>query len=190
MEHLELLNQKVKEFRTILEDPAAIPQEKISLLVQRTILAFENGSKLAFVGNGGSAAEAMHIAAEFTGHCMIDHKPLPVLCLNESQSAITAIANDYGVDFIFSRLVEAHLNKNDILVCLSTSGKSPNIIRAMDVAKERGVEVFLWTGENCDLQDTGIWKVPSKITPRIQEFHLLWGHLFAEILENEITRKI
>ena len=145
---------------------------------------FNNSGKIAFLGNGGSAAEAMHIAAEFTGKCVVDHRPLPVMCLNESQSALTAIANDYGIDFMFSRMVEAFLNPGDLLVCLSTSGRSKNVLKAIHSAKERGVSVILWMGdfESPD-EKVDVWKVPSTSTPRVQEIHLMWGHLLAEIVE-------
>ena len=143
--------------------------------------------KIAFVGNGGSAAEAMHMAAEFTGKCVLEHQPLPALCLNESQSALTAIANDFGVDFMFSRQVQAHLQQGDLLIALSTSGKSKNILNALNAAKEMGAQAILWMGD-FDNETTGIeiWKVPSTSTPRIQEIHLVWGHIVAEAVEQLI----
>ena len=146
--------------------------------------ALKKGSKIAFLGNGGSAAESMHIAAEFVSKCSNDHRPLNVVCLNESQSAITAIANDYGFEFVFERLVEAELRKDDILVALSTSGKSLNVLNAINKALHIGVKVHLWTGQNVlDLNGVDMWSCELESTPRIQELHLVWGHLLAEYVE-------
>ena len=146
--------------------------------------ALQKGNKIAFLGNGGSAAESMHIAAEFVSKCSNDHRPLNVVCLNESQSAITAIANDYGFEFVFERLVEAELRKDDILVALSTSGKSINVLNAINKALYIGVKVHLWTGQNVlDLNGVDMWSCELDSTPRIQELHLVWGHLLAEYVE-------
>lgn len=146
--------------------------------------ALKKGNKIAFLGNGGSAAESMHIAAEFVSKCSNDHRPLNVVCLNESQSAITAIANDYGFEFVFERLVEAELRKDDILVALSTSGKSINVLNAINKALYMGVKVHLWTGQNVlDLNGVDMWSCELESTPRIQELHLVWGHLLAEYVE-------
>jgi D-sedoheptulose 7-phosphate isomerase len=156
--------------------------EGLAKLIHET---FESGHKIAFVGNGGSAAEAMHLAAEFTGKCVIEHKPLPALCLNESQSALTAIGNDYGIEFVFSRQVEAHLKAGDLLIALSTSGKSKNILNALKSARDQGVHSILWMGEfDIELKEVDVWKVPSTSTPRIQEMHLTWGHVVAEAVES------
>lgn len=146
--------------------------------------SLKKGNKIAFLGNGGSAAESMHIAAEFVSKCSNDHRPLNVVCLNESQSAITAIANDYGFEFVFERLVEAELRKDDILVALSTSGKSINVLNAINKALYIGVKVHLWTGQNVlDLNGVDMWSCELESTPRIQELHLVWGHLLAEYVE-------
>ena len=143
-----------------------------------------NGNKIAFLGNGGSAAESMHIAAEFVSKCSNEHRPLNVISLNESQSAITAIANDYGFEFVFERLVEAELRKGDILVALSTSGKSINVLKAINKALSIGVIVHLWTGSNnLELKGIDVWNCALESTPRIQELHLVWGHLLAEYVE-------
>ena len=162
--------------------------EKLTDLASRIQAIFDSDNKIAFVGNGGSAAEAMHLAAEFTGKCVIPHRPLPAICLNESQSALTAIANDFGVEDIFSRQVKAHLRKGDLLIALSTSGKSPNIVRALRAARDLGVTCLLWTGNGeITLDDVEIWSVPSNSTPRIQEIHLIWGHVLAETLEEMLV---
>ena len=148
------------------------------------IQKLNSGNKIAFFGNGGSAAEAMHIASEFVSKCCIDHKPLHAICLNESQSAITAIGNDYGFESIFERLVKAELKNNDVLIALSTSGKSINVLNAIKSALELGVHVVLWTGpNNINLPSVETWSCPLLSTPRIQEVHLVWGHLLAEYVE-------
>jgi D-sedoheptulose 7-phosphate isomerase len=144
----------------------------------------KNGNKIAFLGNGGSAAESMHLAAEFVSKCSNEHRPLNAISLNESQSAITAIANDYGFEFVFERLVEAELRKGDILVSLSTSGKSINVLKAINKAVSLGVKVYLWTGLNkLELEGVDVWNCTLENTPRIQELHLIWGHLLAEYVE-------
>ena len=148
------------------------------------IQKLNSGNKIAFFGNGGSAAEAMHIASEFVSKCCIDHKPLHAICLNESQSAITAIGNDYGFESIFERLVKAELKNNDVLIALSTSGKSINVLNAIKSALELGVYVVLWTGPNSiNLPSVETWSCTLLSTPRIQEVHLVWGHLLAEYVE-------
>jgi D-sedoheptulose 7-phosphate isomerase len=156
---------------------------RIEKLAREIFQIFLRGNRIAFVGNGGSAAEAMHLAAEFTGKCLIDHPPLAAVCLNESQSALTAIANDFGIEQMFARSVRAMLGPGDLLIALSTSGNSQNILTAIDEAEKLGVKVILWSGENCAEKAFEVWRASSGSTPRIQEVHLVWGHLLAEIVE-------
>jgi D-sedoheptulose 7-phosphate isomerase len=191
MNSSERIKTKILEIQNLLTDPNSFSQLEIENLAKMVASCFASGKKIAFVGNGGSAAEAMHIAAEFTGKCVIEHKPLPAICLNESQSALTAIANDYGVDFVFSRMVEAHLNSGDILIALSTSGSSINILNAMTAAIEKGAIVYLWTGDSMkEVPGVIVWNVPSLSTPRIQEIHLMWGHILAEVVEEHLLDSI
>lgn len=181
------ITKRVSAAKELFANPLSFPVENIGIFSEQVLIALRSGKKIAFVGNGGSAAEAMHLAAEFTGKCVIAHVPLAAICLNESQSALTAIANDYGVDHIFSRQVEAHLREGDILVALSTSGKSPNIINALSKAIEIGVKSFLWTGDSkIEMENLNVWNVPSGSTPRVQEIHLAWGHILAEIIELQL----
>jgi D-sedoheptulose 7-phosphate isomerase len=148
---------------------------------------FRNGGKIAFCGNGGSAAEASHITGEFLGKCLVEHEPLPALCLNDSTTILTAIANDYGFEEVFARQVEAQLNPKDLLILLSTSGLSKNVIRAIESANKNSVRTILWTGINCpEISGAEIWRSQHSVTPRIQETHLLWGHLLAEIIERQL----
>lgn len=181
----KFIQTRIDEARSLFSHEGSLQNTKLEALARQIHNIFESGHKIAFVGNGGSAAEAMHLAAEFTGKCVVEHKPLAALCLNESQSALTAIANDYGVDFMFSRQVEAQLRSGDLLIAMSTSGKSKNVLNAINSAKQIGVHTILWMGEfEIELTDVEIWKVPSTSTPRIQEIHLAWGHIVAEAVES------
>ena len=178
---------RVTAARELFADDTSFDFSRIANLARDISYAFNHGKRVAFVGNGGSAAEAMHLAAEFTGKCVIDHAPLPVMCLNESQSALTAIANDYGIEYMFSRQVEAHLREGDYLIALSTSGRSKNIINALEIAAGLGVKSVIWMGDyDFDVKGVDVWKVPSKQTPRIQEVHLAWGHILSEVIELDL----
>lgn len=180
----DFIQKRIDDARSVFLNKTSLDAARIEELATLIHETFESGHKIAFVGNGGSAAEAMHLAAEFTGKCVIEHKPLPALCLNESQSALTAIGNDYGIEFVFSRQVEAHLVAGDLLIALSTSGKSKNILNALKSAGDLGVHSILWMGNfEIEMEEIDVWKVPSTSTPRIQEIHLVWGHILAECVE-------
>ena len=137
-------------------------------------------------GNGGSAADAQHIVAELTGRCFRDRKPLRALALHANTSSLTAIGNDYGYEEVFAREVRAHGRPGDVLMALSTSGNSANVVRAIEVAREQGIAVAGLTGAHGgkmrDLCDVCLC-VPSTSTPRIQECHILIGHAVCELLE-------
>jgi D-sedoheptulose 7-phosphate isomerase len=161
---------------------------RISTLSSKIIQCLDKGGILAFLGNGGSAAEANHLAAEFTGKCRLEHKPLRSISLSENTSSLTAISNDYGNEFIFSRQVEALMDSKGILIAMSTSGSSKNILAALNTARNLGVYTVLWTGqkfrEESDLQIADeVWVASIASTPRVQEIHLMWGHLVAECVE-------
>ena len=176
--------KKIAEMNKLQNNISILDFSRIENLGNDVVRILKNDKKVAFLGNGGSAAESMHLAAEFVSKCSKDHRPLNVICLNESQSAITAIANDYGFEYIFERIVEAELKEGDILIALSTSGKSINVLRAIRKAIEIGAKVYLWTGQNrIDLDSVEIWSCELLSTPRIQELHLIWGHLLAEYVE-------
>lgn len=185
---MNFVQSRIDDVISLYNSIDAFDISKLELLSKVIVKKFQEGRKIAFVGNGGSAAEAMHLAAEFTGRCVVDHPPLSAICLNESQSALTAIANDFGTGAMFSRAVQAHLKQDDLLIALSTSGKSENILNALKAGNELGVECHLWMG-NFDSPEViaDIWKVPSKSTPRIQEIHLTWGHIIAEVVEIEFS---
>ena len=160
-------------------------QSKIVQLAKDIKILFDAGNKIAFCGNGGSASEASHLAAEFLGKCVTPHDPLPALSLNDSSAVLTAIANDYGYHEIFSRQVAGQLKSGDLLIALSTSGTSANIRRALETGNSLGVRTILWTGAECgEVQGVDVWRSQHKLTPRIQESHLMWGHILVEIFEN------
>ena len=142
-------------------------------------------SKLVIFGNGGSAADSMHIAAEFVGNFMQPKKALNVMSLNSNTAAITSIANDSGYENIFSKQIEAYVKNGDIVIGLTTSGKSKNVIKAFEKAKELGATGIALCGENSEkLCADKIIGIPSSDTPRIQEVHLFIGHYWAQRAED------
>jgi D-sedoheptulose 7-phosphate isomerase len=151
--------------------------------------AIRKGNKVFLFGNGGSAADAQHIAAEIVGRFAFDRAPLPAISLTNNSSSITAIANDYGFDQIFSRQIEGLGRAGDVAIGISTSGQSPNIIRAISAAKKIGLHTVGLTGsDGKDLKNAADYciRVPSTETPRIQECHILIGHIIAELVEATI----
>ena len=152
--------------------------------------ALKSGGKLMFAGNGGSAAEAQHFSAEMVGRFLIERKPLASVALSTDTSALTAIGNDYGYDQVFSRQVEALGRSGDVLIVLSTSGRSKNILAAMRAAAALGVATIAFTGreprEIGGLADV-VLNVPSSHTPQIQEGHLILGHLLCGLVETQFT---
>ena len=154
--------------------------------VTAIVTAFRSGNKVLFCGNGGSAADAQHLAAEFSGRFYTDRDALPAEALHCNTSYITAVANDYSYDVIYSRMIKGIGHKGDVLVGLSTSGNSKNIINAFDVAKERGMVTIGFTGDSGgkmkDISDH-LFNVPSSDTPRIQESHILLGHIICQLVE-------
>jgi D-sedoheptulose 7-phosphate isomerase len=157
--------------------------DRVVAVISRSMAA---GGVLLACGNGGSAADAQHIAAELTGRFFRDRKPLPALALHGNTSSLTAIGNDYGYDEVFAREVGAHGRAGDVLLAISTSGNSRNILRAIEAAREKRMAVIGLTGESGgkmrDLCDVCLC-VPTASTPRIQECHILIGHTICELLE-------
>ena len=151
--------------------------------------SLSHGGQLLLCGNGGSAADAQHIAAEFLGRFLRERGPLPAIALHANTSAVTAIGNDYGFDEVFARQLLAYAKRGDVLLTISTSGESPNVLRAAQVAREVGVRVIGMTGRGagslapmCDV----CLAVPASDTPRIQEGHTLIGHLLCGIVEDAL----
>jgi D-sedoheptulose 7-phosphate isomerase len=151
--------------------------------------AFENGNKVMFCGNGGSAADAQHLAAELSGRFYKDRKALPSDALHCNTSYLTAVANDYSYDVVYSRLVDGTMNSGDVLIGLSTSGNSKNIINAFKTAKEKGIITIALTGEsggNMGILADYLINVPNTDTPRIQEAHIMIGHIICELVESKL----
>ena len=157
-------------------------------VVQEIVDAFKNGKRVYFAGNGGSAADAQHLAAEFSGRFYTDRLALPAEALHCNTSYLTAVANDYSYDEIYARLIRGIAHSGDILVGLSTSGNSGNIVKAFEAARQKRVVTVGFTGETGGkmkpLSDY-LFNIPSTDTPRIQESHILLGHIVCELVEKE-----
>lgn len=154
--------------------------------------AFRNGHKVLFCGNGGSAADAQHLAAEFSGRFYSDRDPLPSEALHCNTSYLTAVGNDYGFEFVYSRMIKGVGKKGDVLVGLSTSGNSVNILNAFNVANEIGMITVGFTGETGGKMkelSKYLINVPSKDTPRIQESHIMIGHIVCQLVEEGLFKK-
>ncbi len=181
-EHLlkgaELRKKVAEKFAGVIEEMARI-----------IIDAFRGGHRLYIAGNGGSAADAQHIAGELVGRFRYDREPLPAIALTTDTSVITAIANDYGFDEIFLRQVKALVTKGDVLLAISTSGNSPNVLRAVDYAKKAGARVLALTGKDGGELARAAEKalvVPADGTWDIQEIHITVGHILCRLIEEAI----
>ena len=160
----------------------------IETAVEVIVAAFKNGNKVYFCGNGGSAADAQHLAAEFSGRFYTDRKALPAEALHCNTSYLTAVANDYGYDVVYARIIDCIGEKGDVLVGLSTSGNSANIIKAFEVAKEKGMITIGFTGlTGGQMKSVSTWliNIPSTDTPRIQESHIMVGHIICQLVEEK-----
>jgi len=165
------------------------PLNELAKAAEACINALHNGNKIFFMGNGGSAAEAQHLAAELVGHFMQQSKPYAALALNTDTSAITAIGNDYDFKDIFARQLHALGKSGDVAIYLSTSGRSQNILEAMRAGKMIGITNIAFTGQVTRyMQEWADYyiAIPSTCTPQIQEGHLILGHILCEYIENEM----
>jgi D-sedoheptulose 7-phosphate isomerase len=155
--------------------------------------SFEGGNKLLLFGNGGSAADAQHIAAEFVNRYIIDRPPLPAIALTTDTSVLTSVSNDSSFNEIFSRQIKALGKEGDVAIGISTSGNSPNIVKALEVAKEMGIKTIALAGNDggtmAKIADVSLI-VPSGSTPRIQETHILIGHILCEMVEHQLFLKV
>lgn len=167
-------------------------QKDIETVVAIIVFSLRSGGKIHFCGNGGSAADAQHLAAELSGRFYLDRPPLNAEALHCNSSYLTAVANDYGFESVFARLLQGTAKKGDVLVAISTSGNSQNMVNACQVAKELGVKVVSLTGASGGklktLSDV-LLNVPSEDTPRIQECHIMLGHIICELVEKEMFTK-
>jgi D-sedoheptulose 7-phosphate isomerase len=166
--------------------------QQIHVVTDVITKAFQNGNAVYFAGNGGSAADAQHLAAEFSGRFYKDRKALPSDALHCNTSYLTAVANDYSYDVIYARLLEGLAKPGDVLVGISTSGNSGNIVKAFEMAKTIGVTTIGFTGQKGGtMKELGDYliNIPSNTTPRIQESHILVGHIICELVEINIFGK-
>ena len=185
----------VQDIKNYLEEGSKIRDSldinKISYLGETLSKAFRNGNKLIIFGNGGSAADAQHIAAEFVGRFEKEREPLPAMILHGNSSSVTAIGNDYSYDQVFSRQMEAFANKGDIVIALSTSGNSKNVVTAIEKAKEKGCMIFGITGSKGGkmkemIDETNLILITSDRTSFIQENTIAIGHIISKIVEDNL----
>ena len=181
------IKDSVENYTRVLHDD--VLQENVKRIASESIAAFRGDKKMLLCGNGGSASDAQHIAAELSGRFYTNRPPLYAEALHVNSSYMTAVANDYGYEATYARMVEAAGKEGDVLIGLSTSGNSPNVVRAMQKAKEIGMFTVGFTGENggkmkgiCDVMIC----IPSEDTPRIQEAHILIGHIICQLIEEEM----
>ena len=180
-ERLENNFKVVKDMRKIMPEVASAGL--------RVRTALEKGRKILICGNGGSAADSQHMAAEFVGRFLKERQSLPALALTVDTSLLTAVGNDYGFDCVFSRQVEGLGQEGDVLIAISTSGNSANVVKAVKTAKEKGIYVIALTGENGGIlakESDLCLAVPSQVTARIQEMHIMIIHMICEIAEADI----
>lgn len=181
-----IISESISVKEKVLNDDKIIQtvEKIVDLMVERLKI----GNRIYFCGNGGSAADAQHLAAEFSGRFYTDRDALPAEALHCNTSYLTAVANDYGYDVVYSRLVKGIGNKGDVLVGLSTSGNSGNIVKAFEVAKEKNITTVGFTGEGGgkmkSMSDL-LLAIPSKNTPRIQESHIMLGHIICQLVEEK-----
>lgn len=181
-----IISSSIEVKQKILDDETLI--SCIEKIVSVIVSAFKNGNRVYFCGNGGSAADAQHLAAEFSGRFYTDRKALPAEALHCNTSYLTAVANDYSYEVIYSRIIDGIAQPGDVLIGLSTSGNSANIIRAFEVAKQKGVTTVGFTGLSGGQMKTlsdYLINIPSTDTPRIQESHIMTGHIICQLVEEK-----
>ena len=185
-EIIDILKESARIKITIAENQA----EEIENIASAVITSYKAGGKAVLLGNGGSAADAQHIAGELVGRFKLNRKAFPAISLATNTSIITALANDYGYDTVFSRQVEALVNEGDVVIGISTSGNSPGVIESIKTAKSKGARTIGLTGgdggELAKVADM-VCIVPSDDTPRIQEAHITIGHIVCELVERELA---
>lgn len=185
------INESITLKQELLKDQALL--SLIEQVAVQLSTSFLEGNKLFLCGNGGSAADAQHLAAEFSGRFYYDRPPLPAEAMHVNTSYLTAVANDYGYDKVYARYLESSAIQGDFLIGLSTSGNSENIVQAFKKAKELGVKIIAFTGKGggkmAEYADYLI-EVPSTDTPRIQECHMLVGHILCEWVESSVFPRV
>jgi D-sedoheptulose 7-phosphate isomerase len=183
----KIIQASIETKQQVLQDEELL--KTICEVVNIIVTAFKNGHRVYFCGNGGSAADAQHLAAEFSGRFYTDRKALPAEALHCNTSYLTAVANDYGYDVVYSRIIDGIGQSGDVLVGLSTSGNSVNIIKAFETAKEKGITTIAFTGTSggkLKSVSNYLINIPSTDTPRIQESHIMIGHIICQLAEEKI----
>jgi D-sedoheptulose 7-phosphate isomerase len=184
------INASIQTKQSILNDASLL--QTIQTISEKIIATYKNDGKVLFCGNGGSAADSQHLAAELSGRYYFDRPPLFAEALHVNTSYLTAVGNDYSYEEVFSRLLKAMGRKGDVLIGISTSGNSKNVVKALKVAQEIGMVCVAFTGKSggemknyCD----HLINIPSTDTPRIQECHIMVGHIICEIVESTLFTK-
>lgn len=180
----------VKQIEDSIELKKYLRQETKNLVAMADLLvdAFRKGNKVLLFGNGGSAADAQHIACELAGKFYLDRDPLPAIALTTNTSSLTAIANDYSYEEVFVRQVKGLVKQGDVVIGISTSGNSPNVLRGIEEAKRLGVTTIAFTGRGGRLSELAgyVLSIPSGDTPRIQEAHITAGHIICYLVEQAL----
>lgn len=182
----DIINKSIAVKQNLVTDERLL--QTIDAIITEIVIAFRAGNRIFFCGNGGSAADAQHLAAEFSGRFYKDRIALPAEALHCNTSYLTAVANDYGYEHVYARLIAGIGLPGDVLIGLSTSGNSVNIIEAFREAKQKGMITVALTGAtggNMNNESSFIIKVPSTDTPRIQESHIMIGHIICELVEKQ-----
>ena len=193
MNRTELIASRILESieikHAVSEDTIILSQ--LDTLAQKCLESLKSGGKIVFAGNGGSFADAQHLSAEFTSRFLFNRKSLASIALGTNSSSMSAIGNDYGFDQVFAREIEGIIKPEDIFIAISTSGNSENIIQAVNKAKEREITTTAFTGKTGGNLSTicECIKIPSTNTARIQECHILLGHILCEIIEATLFNK-
>lgn len=191
------LDSVYREITTRLEESASIQKAlakskvaDIEKMVEFIISAYKTGGKVILFGNGGSAADAQHLACELVGRFVLQRQAFPAIALSTNTSILTAVANDCGYEAVFSRQLEALVSERDVVIGISTSGNSPNVVEALRLARGKGAQTIGLTGGNggklVEIADLVV-AVPSSSTPRIQEAHITIGHIVCELVEKELA---
>jgi D-sedoheptulose 7-phosphate isomerase len=189
---LELVRSRIRSSSDAKQKLLADPQipEQMAQVAMAIAASFRAGGTVFLFGNGGSAADAQHLAAEFTGRYLQERRPLPAIALSVNPSAVTAIGNDYGFEMVFARPLEALGKPGDVAIGITTSGNSANVVQALKTARKKSIYAVALTGASrgavADIADCTIC-VPSGETPRIQECHILTGHIICEIVESLLS---
>ena len=190
--HLELVRRRIQASVRVKQRFSQKLIRNVALAAEKIAECHRSGGKLILLGNGGSAADAQHIACELVGRFLLERRALEAVALSTDTSILTCLGNDYGYDRIFERQIEACAKPGDVVVGISTSGNSPNVIRAMKRAKKVGCTTIGMTGRGGGklkgMVDV-LLNVPSEETPRIQESHILMGHIICELVERDVLEK-